>query len=318
MLAAIAAGALSLLRRPKAQPAAQQKSAQVVLKGKEISLSGTIYTAKFIDVETQLAGSIDEFYVGVGEEVFEGQLLAKIRNAGLETARESAQTAVEAAQTRVNTVESSIIAARLEASRTRADASRARNEFDRVEKVYLRQQMLHREGATARLTFEKAQRDFEMTQAELKSLDEMARQAEEKAAGLFRDLEVAKKLLEERNMELDEAASDLSAAEIHSPADGIVIERKGEPGQELTAENRQLLRIGVDLSTLTIVLEPEPPVLKYLQVGQPALIYSADHAIDGIPGVVKEIIDSRVWVEFTRPGPDVKPGQTAQVRLKLE
>ena len=97
---------------------------------------------------TPLEGVVGAFFADVGQEVFQGQLLARITNQGLETGQQAAQKEAEVAQSKVNALESEIVSARLEASRARADASRARGEYDRLEKIYRRQQMLFNEGAT--------------------------------------------------------------------------------------------------------------------------------------------------------------------------
>ena len=70
------------------------------------------------------------------------------------------------------------------------------------------------------------------------------------------------------------------------------------------------------LSQIATIVTPDTILAWHRKLIAAKWTYPRKHA--GRPGVVKEIIDSRVSVEFTRPGPDVKPGQTAQVRLKLE
>jgi multidrug efflux pump subunit AcrA (membrane-fusion protein) len=87
-----------------------------------------------VPVGAAVAGTIDSFLVDVGQDVFEGQLLARISNQDLESARQEAARAAQNAQEKVNSVEGRIIAARLDASRTRADANRSRDQFERAEK----------------------------------------------------------------------------------------------------------------------------------------------------------------------------------------
>src|SRR5207237_8857641 len=132
-------------------------------------------------------GTIGAFFADVGQEVFEGQLLARITNEGLETGQEIAHRAVEQAQSRVNTLESDIVSARLEASRARADASRARGEYDRLEKAYRRQQMLFTEGATPKLAYDKSSREFDLAQSEFRTLEQVAANAEARVAELVRN-----------------------------------------------------------------------------------------------------------------------------------
>jgi len=283
VLAGIAAGALSLRRRePPAVKRSPALAAPVVAPGSEVSLPGKIQAQHVISVGAQTAGDIESFAVDSGQEVYEGQLLARISNGGLETAHEMAQTAVENTQNKVNNVESAIIAARLEASRARADANRARGEFDRLAKIYQRQKILVGEGATPRLAFEKSEREYESAKSEFDSLDEIARQAEERVTKLMQDLQSAKRALEEKKKQLEEAKAALTATEVHSPVSGIVVGRKGEAGKPLPAESEDLFQIAVDLELLEVVLDPEPPLLKRIRPQQQAVIVVADLPGEGI------------------------------------
>jgi multidrug efflux pump subunit AcrA (membrane-fusion protein) len=154
--AAVAAGALSLRRRPApAQPAPMQAQSDAAAGG-DLLLTGKIRARNVVGVGATVAGNIEVFLADVGQEVEEGQLLARIASQGLETGREMASMALETAQSRVTKLEAAITSARLEASRAAADAARAREEFDRAEKAYRRQGMLHREGATPRNVYEKS------------------------------------------------------------------------------------------------------------------------------------------------------------------
>ena len=317
---AIAAGALSVLRKEPAQakaPAARDTAAAPAPA--EVSLPVTIEAQHVVTVPVHIQGSVGEFLADVGDDVYEGELVARISNAGLQTAHETAAAAAELAQSRLTKTEGAIIAARLEASRAKADAVRARSEFDRAEKAWLRQQMLHREGATPRLTYEKAQRDYESAQTEFHTLDELARNAENRVDDLLHEQQSAKRLLEDKTKELEEANVHLQAAEIHSPVDGLVVARKGEVGKEVgPQEQNELFRIAVDLANLQVTVDPQPAVLSRIKPGQPALIVVADLPGEGIPGAVKEIRGNQAIIAFTSPNPVLKPGMSAQARIRLE
>src|SRR5205823_4156144 len=151
-------------------------------------------------------------------------------------------------------------------------------------KVYSRQKMLLGEGATPRLVFEKSEREFESSQTEFHSLEQSARQADDRVDGLLKDLDNAKLILEDRNNQLEGARDKLAAGEIRSPADGIVIARNGSVGDPVGTEKKTLFQIAVQPSLLEAVVEPEPPVLKRVKPGQPALIVAADLAGDPITG----------------------------------
>ena len=207
------------------------KAPAVEVIARDLSLAGKIQAQHVIPVGATVTGTLDSFLVEVGQDVYEGQLLAHISNQGLESSREEAARAVQNAQEKVNSVEGRIIAARLEASRARAESNRSRDQFERAQKAYQRQQMLQREGATPRLVYEKSEREFETARSEFTSLDELARQADSRVGELVTDLEIAKHTHDQRNAEMEAATAQTAGAEIRSPVSGVLIARKGEPGR---------------------------------------------------------------------------------------
>ena len=318
VLAAIAAGALSRLRIEREPVAAAAPAATTPQTPPgEVSLAGTIEAQQVVVVSAPVAGTVSEFLAEVGREVYEGDLLARIGNEGLQTSLESARSAMEQAQTRLQKAGAAIISARLEATRARADAVRARSEFDRSQRTYQRQKMLNSEGATPRLAYEKSAREFESAQTEYQSLNDLARVSENRVAELIKEQENARLILQDKSAELETAAGNLAAAEVHSPVDGIVVERKGEAGKELgPQEQAELFRIAVNPAELQVLLRPAPDVLARLKPGDAALVVIADLAGEGLAGSLKEVQGSQAVVTFTSPNPVIKPGMTAQVKLK--
>ena len=321
VLVVIASGALSLLRRAEYRAAAgrpaSSKSPPGAFLGPEVSLPGKVYAQHVVAVGVPMDGTLEFVGAQPGEEVYEGQLLARIKNLGLETAQQVTAAQAERAQSRLELLNSNYVAARLEASRAQADASRARSEYERAEKVYLRQQMLNTEQATARLVFEKAQKEFELAREQFQSLDELARQTRLRVDALRKEGDNARRLVEDSNRELEDVKQNLASAEIHSPVDGLLLSRAKQAGDEVDRDLKDLFQIAVDLSALEAWVEPEPPVLERLQRGQQAVIMAAELGDQGIPGNVREVKLGQAIVEFTSPGPAVRPGVTVQVRIKL-
>ena len=319
VLLAAALGALTLLKRsqppaPLQKPAVEQAP---IVAGLEISLSGRVEAQKTVAVPASTDGIIEEFFVEAGEEVYEGQMLARIKNQQHELAQELAQTELDHAQTKVNNLESAVLTARLEASRTRADASRSKGELDRIERLYQRQEMLNREGATARNLYEKAIQDRADAMSEYETLSAKAKNSEDRVGSLLRDYEAAKKTLEEKMAAMEDSKTVFSAGVVHAPVDGTIVSRKGTAGEQVTAEMADMFVIATDLAALQIELEPEPPVLPRLQQGQQAIVIIAESANDSIEGKIKEIKGTKVIVEFVSSNPSIKPGLTARVKLKL-
>lgn len=318
ILVAVAAGALSVWKRQAAAPAAPPVAAAPALPpGTEISLPGKVEAREVVGVQAPSDGTIAEYLVIVGEEVFEGQLIARIGSPALEGEREKAKEVAERAQERVNALESQMLAARLDASRGQAETARIQDDYSRTERVARRQEMLHAQGATPRLTYEKAQKDFAAAKAEYETSTARAKAGEARVAALTKEIEAAKKTLEDRNAELEEADGNLQATQMHAPVDGVVLERKGEAGTEVKLGEDNVFRIATDLGQLQVVLEPAPPVLAKLQAGQAALVILAELAAEPLTAEISRIEKGKVYVLFGSPDPAIKPGVTAQVRIRL-
>lgn len=315
VLAGAAGGALSLHWRGRTAPPARTTGAALIPTGSEVTLSGKLRPQHVTSVKADIDGDVDAFLVDVGEDVFTGEVLARIGASGLEGERDAAAAAVSAAEQQVSRAETNVANARLEASRAEADQQRARAALDRIRAVYERQQTLNKAGATPRITWEKAQRDFQSAQQEYDVMDKAARLSADQVQSALNALSAAQKDVLGRNQELEAARTGLQSAQVLSPVDGTVVARNGEVGKPAGAD---LFDIATDMYALEVALEPAPQVLQRLQPGQPALVLILDLQNAGIPGEIKEIQDKEVVVEFNCTLAAVRPGMPVDVRLKLQ
>jgi len=315
VLAGVGAGALSLYWKGRAPAPERKTGAALIPAASQVTLSGKLRPQHITTVEADVEGNIDAFLVNVGEDVFTDEVLARIGGSGLETQREAAAAAVTAAEGRVTQAESTVASARMEASRAEADQQRARLELDKMRAVYERQQTLHNAGATPKLAWEKAQRDFHGAQQEYGIMDKAARLSADQVQSALNVVSAAQKDVLERNQQLAEAQSNMQSAEVRSPVDGTVVARNGEVGKPAGAD---LFDIATDMYALEVPLEPEPQVLERLRPGQPALVLILDLQSAGLEGQIKEIKGNQVIVEFHSTLEAIRPGMPVEVRLKLE
>jgi multidrug resistance efflux pump len=304
-------------RRPVPPPAAATAAA-IAAAQNEVTLQGKIRPRHVTGVSASISGFIEAFLVEPGQDVYEGQVLARIGAQGLESAREEAQAALEKAQEQVSQAEAGVTAARLELSRAEADAQRSRMALERAERASTRQQTLFREGATPRLVYEKTLKEYEAALKDYELIDATVRTGREHIQSGLEEVAGAKKIVADKVRLLEDAQDHLSAAEVHSPVDGYVVSRKGEVGANAAEQGNELFQIATDLYALEVVLEPKPELLKRLAPGQPALVLVLDLQNMAMPGVVREIKDNQVIVEFDSTMPAIKPGMQADVRFKLE
>jgi multidrug resistance efflux pump len=266
-------------------------------------------------VKSEIDGVIDALLVDVGEDVFTGEVLARIGASGLAERRDAAAAAVSAAEDLESRAEQNVAHARLEASRADADRQRARAALDKAQAVHERQEMLNKHGATPRLTWEKAQRDLESAQQEYDAMEKAARLSAEQLQSTLNDQSTAQKTVAERHQELTAAQSSMESGEVRSPVDGTVIARHGEVG---SPAGEDLFEISTDMFALEVPVEAEPAVLRRLRPGEAALVQLPDLQNAGFTGDIKEIKDNVVTVEFNCTLAGVRPGMSVEVRLKLQ
>jgi HlyD family secretion protein len=319
-LIAAAAGALSVLRQSQATAPPQKQAAAAEVKpeiGDEITVMGKLQAAHIVPIPSPTDGVVDTWEVEEGQEVLEGQLLGHVSNSNLEALRVHSEQELERVQTRLTSLEGQIIAARLEAARAEGEAGRTDLEAARLEKVYARQQMLFKEGATPRLTYEKSEREYKTAQDEAATAKALAQGAADRVQKLENDVTLLRKTLEDRNADLERAMQDMESTNILAPADGMILKLAVDVGSPVDKAVPDLVQLVVDPSLMEVVIEPDPPQLLRIKPGQPALVLVPDVSSEGLPGQVKEIQDTRVIIEFTSPNPAIKHGMTASARIKL-
>lgn len=313
-------GALSVLRKPAAPAPVQKKAAEAPkpsTAGEEVVVMGKLQAAHTVGVPSPLTGILEAWEVEEGQEVLEGQRLGHISNSSLEASQQNAEQELDRAQTRVTTIEGQILAARLEAARAEAEASRIANELGTLERNFQRQQMLYKEGATARLKFEQSEREYKAGLEDSATSKAIARGAADRVDKLEKDLQLVKTTLEDKREDLETAKDKLAATNLVSPADGTIIQLGVEAGGEVDRSMQNLVQIAVDPAMMQVVIEPDPPILQRIQPGTPALVVVPDISSESMEGQVKEIKGTQVTVEFTSPNPAIKHGMTASARLKL-
>jgi HlyD family secretion protein len=311
LLVAIAAGIA--IRRARKPPISAPKPTVVSsIPVTEISLSGRVEARTTVFVAAPMGGTLDAWFVDVNQEVYEDQLVGRIRNPEREEAVRNAQRDLEKADARMADLDMQGASTQLEVSRTAAEQSHVRSELDRVEKIYQRQKMLMDVGATPRLTFEKSESEYNAAKAAVEKADAGAKEATQRAAALQKDLESTRASQSGLTKALEKAKAAAAECDLHSPADGIVVSRRAQLHDPVEA-SKDILEIASNLTSLSVAAPADPAVIARIRAGQQATIKFPDSEA---PGVVREVRGSDVIVDFTSPGPAPKIGTSAQVRIK--
>jgi multidrug resistance efflux pump len=317
LLAVVAgAGAVYLWRGRTPAPKTEATTATTPVV-EQVSVPAVLHAATVTQVPVPIDGKVESFEVEAGAEVFEGQLLARIRSQTLEGVREAAELDLERAETRARTLETALTAARLEASRAAADAARARNELERATKVYQRQKMMIEQGATPRKVFEKAEAEFKTAEQESRNLDVLSQASDERISSLSRELDTARKILESKSEDLEAAKERIGFGDVLSPVTGIVVSRRGQAGDDVTTATTDLFEIASDLSSMQAVADVDPSFAKSVQPGLAVAILIAELGGEPLDATVSKVEGGTITANFANPDPVVKPGLTAQMRITL-
>ena len=307
----LAAGGFFAARQLRATHA-KAAPAPIPVVPPEITLTGSIQPAQVVNIPVPVDGTVEQFMADVGQHVSEGEVLARIRNPKRAAAQQMAKLDAEQAQNRLSQLESALLAARLEVSRSEADAMRIKSDLDQAEKTFERQKTMFQEGVTPRLAYEKAEHEYNSLKAAEQNLAATAKNAADRVDSTTKELEPARKALAQKTSDLQDAEAEAAVGEVNSPSDGVVIARRGHPGQPVTPAMSDLFQIAVDPQVLQVLAN----TVAGIQPGQTVAIQIA-----GVPtptmGTVREVKSGQVFIDIKDPSPAITRGMTVQVKIKI-
>ena len=274
-----------------------------------VSASGKIQAKRDVNISADTMGRVVNLAVDEGMHVTRGQFLLQIDPRNLRTA--------------VQRTEASAAAARSQVEQLKVSIESARVALKQAEDNYTRQQNLWKGGLTTRETLERAENDFKLRQADLRSQEQQLRTQQLR--------------MESESATAASARYDLSKVRIESPIDGIVTRRNIEEGETVvigTMNNAGTVLLTIaDMSVIEAEVEVDETDVPSVKLGQPAKI-----TIDALPdqtftGKVTEIGNSpiqqgtsaqqsstqatnfKVTVTLDKEIPEVRPGFTCTAEI---
>lgn len=209
-----------------------------------ISASGPVKALVTVDVGSQLSGPISEMKADFNDRVKEGDLLAVIDRGPFEAKYASAAANLAIAKADVGLRQATLAKVQHQLSQYERDAERYRS--------------LAPSGSASRMQLEQAETQYATAKDEL--------------AMAQAQLESAKGTVAQREAELRQADIDLTRTLIRSPINGVVIDRKMQLGQTVTAEYQTpiLFQIAQDLSQIQIWVQVDEADVGAIRPGAPA------------------------------------------------
>jgi len=221
--------------------------------------SGRVLPPSRIQMGSLFVGQAAKVLVREGDRVQEGQLLVQLDDADARAALAQARAAAAQARARLEQV-------RLVATRTSAEALRqARLRVEQAETKLRRTEAMARAGSVAQAELDDAQKALELARSQEESAAVQARSAAEGS-----DLRAVQAALAQAQATERAAETRLAQTQLRAPGPGVVIERRVEPGDVVTA-GRALLVLARDGET-EISVQPDEKNLATLRVGQEAAV----------------------------------------------
>lgn len=280
----------------------------------ELIIQGNIKTEE-TDLNTKIAGVVDQILVEEGQEVKKGDTLIIISSESIEAKKQQAQAATAAAQAQLDKAENG--------ARSQ-EVAQAKAAYDLAEKTYQRIKTLYEQEAVSANTYDQAYAQYSAAK-EVYNMAEQGARTEDKAA--------AEALV---------AQAEAATAEVQSYLDDTVI--KASMDGTVTALNvnvGELVSSGMPLATLTSKAEPyvelnvEETDLGKVQMGAEVEITIAAYEKEIFHGTVVnidqkpdfatkratnnngefDVLSYGVKIELLDVDKDIYPGMTAMVNF---
>ncbi len=282
-----------------------------------ISADAVLYPVNQANVTSKLSAPVKRVLVNRGDHVSAGAVLIELEAADLAASAAESKHQYEQAQSAFATLSGATTAD--DRTKSEADVKSAQQALDAAKKVYENRVTLVKEGALAQkladdahVALVQAQSAFDTAQRHLDGLNRVAQR--EALRGGEAQMNAAR-------AHYENAAAQVSYAQIRSPIAGIVADRPLYPG-EMPQSGAPLISI-VDIHEIIARVNLPVKDAAAIKVGRPARLTGPDGDVPGTVTVVSPAVDPstttvEVWVKAANPGEKLKPGGTVRVNIIAE
>lgn len=276
-----------------------------------------LYPVSQANITSKINAPVKRTLVGRGDHVRAGQVLLELESGDLAAIAREAQHQYEQAQAAYETVRGAT--APEERSKAQSDVQVAEQTVAAAQKLYENRVALQKEGALAQKLVDDAKVALAQAQGQL-----VIAQRHLEAVRTVSNREIIRSSEAQMNAakaHYDNAALQVSYAQVRSPINGIISDRPVLAG-ELPASGTPIISV-VDISQ--VVARANVPVkdASAIKTGRPARITGPDGDIPAKVTVVSPTADANtttveVWVQAANPGEKLKPGGTVRVAIIAE
>lgn len=305
IIAVVLAAAVGVYAMTRPKVTMDPYHATPITKGtivKTVSASGTLQALVTVDVGSQVNGQVKEVLVDFDSHVRQGQILARLDPQTFQTRLDSSTADAAASQQAIRSAEANLAQTVANAKVTEQDYNRTKTLF---QKGYVAEQALQQ--AEAKL--ESAKASIQVQQAQIAS---------------------ARARLQQSNASVKSSRIDVDRTVIVSPIDGVVVDRKVDPGQTVVSSMsaQTMFKIAQDLSKLQLKILVDEADIGNVVEGQPV-----NFTVDAFPemrfrGQITQVrkqpqtqnnvVAYEVIAEAANPDGKLLPGMTANATITLE
>lgn len=275
--------------------------------------SGTIETTQ-AKLSFQIPGRVAIVHVDEGHEVIEGQIIAELDRAELESRLAQTNANLDRAQKSKKQLETVLEVNRKtlpnEVARAKANVKSVQDTLKDAEKNYQRFEDLFSKGVITEKERDSVKLAYEVAKSRLAESESVVKLAEgnlTKIEAVQQDIEVAKAQINAANAALNQASIQLDYTQLKSPMKGIITSRNIEPGETVNS-GREVITVS-DLSRVDLKIFVDETEIGKVKPGQ-----NVDVKVDTFPGKVYSGA-----VSFISPEGEFTPKiiQTKKERVKL-
>ena len=280
---------------------------------KSVVASGHVEAPHRVTIGAQVVGVVQQVPVAEGQAVVAGQVLVELERSEALAAAAAADLAVTQAQARMRQLRE------VQAPVAEQAVRQARVNLDNARAQLRRQADLFHQGFIGQAVLDNAQRDVDLTEAQLRAAQSQWRSAELDGS----DYAVTSSALAQARAGAEAAHSRLGYTTILAPTAGTLIDRQVEPG-DVVQPGKALMVLSPSGKT-QVVAQIDEKNLRLLAVGQHALVsadaYSEQRFEATVayinPGVDAQRGSVEVKLDVAEPPPYLRQDMTVSVDVAV-
>jgi HlyD family secretion protein len=286
-----------------------------------VTATGTITAHRESKIGPKISGRCERIFVGEGDHIKEGQVLAQLDQSSLIIAKKQAQAALATAKATLNKV---LAGTRQELiQQAEADFSSAKANLDWAQKEFARNEALYRRHVVSQKALDSIKMQLKVAEAQYKKAEEYLEMA--KRGSTQEDIEVARAQVAQAEVALKMAEQNLKDSVIVAPFPGVVMKRLKNEGEYITSTPDTPIIYIADIHTVNVEVDIPEDKIQDVCMGQRAEIRVdgyPDEVFQGEVSLIRPLIDSATrtfTVKLEVPNLDyrLKPGMYARVKITL-